>query len=153
MPRSCHALAMPGADVRQCHVGEQAAASFGERPPRHDMRAELFHNLLRLRLLVEDMHLHLVHGRDNLHVAGYVDEVVGVEVRYTYCPQLAFLAGILQGTVCSVSVAEWLVEQHQVDVVRLQFAQAPVDAAAAGYTVGNEKKRIFTGFDRNTFLL
>jgi len=32
--------------------------------------------------------------------------------------------GILQGAVCAVAVAERLVEQHQVDVVGAQAAQA-----------------------------
>ena len=122
-----HRLAVLAADFGQNRVREEAVAALGQRTPRHDARAELLHDALRLPLLVEDVRFDLIDRRDDLHIAGQVDEVVGVEVRNADSPQFSLLVRLLQCAVCTVAVAEGLVQQHQVDVVGLQAAQALVD--------------------------
>ena len=102
-------------------------AAFGERRPRHDARTELLHDTLRLDLLVEDMRFHLIDCRRDLHIAGQVDEVVGIEIRYADSAELSLFIGLLQRPICPVAVAEGLVQKHQVDVVGLQAAQALVN--------------------------
>ena len=129
-PAECHlghALAVLMADGLEHGVGEEAVASFGKRPPRHDAAAESVHVLAGFGLLVEYVGLDLIHHRRNLDVARQVDEVVGIEVAHADGAQFAVLVGVLEGAVCAVAVAEGLVEEHQVDVVRAQAAQALVD--------------------------
>ena len=46
------------------------------------MCTELLHDFLRFNLLVEDMGLDLIDCRNNLHIAGNVNEVVGIEIAY-----------------------------------------------------------------------
>lgn len=80
-----------------------------------------------LDLLVEHVRLHLVHHGRDLHVAGQGGQMVGVEVADTDGADLPLLVGLLQGAVCAVAVAERLVQQHQVNVVRAEPAEALVD--------------------------
>jgi hypothetical protein len=76
-----YAFAVFLSDLGQQRIREKTVATLGERPPRHDLRAELLHDPLRLDLLVEHMRFHLIDRRNDLHVAGQVDEVVGIEIR------------------------------------------------------------------------
>ena len=72
-----HAFAVLAADFCKHRIREETVAPLGKRSPRHDARAELFHDLLRLDLLVEDVRFHLIDRRNDFHVAGDVDEMVG----------------------------------------------------------------------------
>ena len=122
-----HRFAVLAADFGQNRVREESVAALGQRAPRHDARTELLHDALRLPLLVEDVRFDLIDRRDDLHIAGQVDEVVGVEVRNADSPQFSLLVRLLQCAVCTVAVTEGLVQKHQVDIVGLQAAQALVD--------------------------
>lgn len=83
------AFAVLPSNLRKNFVSKEIVASLGKRSPCHHARTELFHNLLSLNLLVEHMRLHLVDGRDYLHVAGKVDEMVRIEVGHADCANLA----------------------------------------------------------------
>ena len=83
------------------------------------MCTELLHDFLRFNLLVEDMCLDLIDCRNNPHIAGNVNEVVGIEITYPDSTEFTFLICFLQRPVCTVTVAEGLVQKHQVDVIRL----------------------------------
>lgn len=72
------------------------------------------------------MRLHLIHHRRDLDVAGQIYQMVGIEVAHTYGAELALLVGVLQRMVCTISVAEGLMQQHQVQVVGTELAQALV---------------------------
>lgn len=122
-----YALAVFTADFGQQRIRKETVASFGERSPRHDARTELLHDPLRLDLLVENMRLYLIHGRNDLHITGQIDEVVGIEIRNADSTQFTLFVSLFQCAVCPVTVAERLVQQYQVDIVRLQFTQALVD--------------------------
>ena len=78
----CHALAVFHADFSQLHIGKKTVATLCEWSPRHDVRAEFLHDFLRFSLLVEHMGFYLIDSRNDLHVAGNVDEVVRVEVAH-----------------------------------------------------------------------
>lgn len=78
----CYALAVFVTDFGQYRVGKEVVAAFGEGAPRHDACTELFHDFLRLGLLVEDVCFYLIDCRDDFHIAGDVDEVVGIEVAH-----------------------------------------------------------------------
>ena len=122
-----HGLAIFLADGFQHGVSEEVVASFCERPPRHDLRAVLLHDFLRLALLVEHVRLHLVHHRLDAAELGEVDEAVGIEVRHADGAELACPVRFLHGAVGAVVVVERLVDEQQVDVVSLELAQALVD--------------------------
>ena len=108
-----------GTDGYQSLVAEKVVASFGKRAPRHDVRAILLHNPLRLDLLVENVRLHLIHHRRYLAELGQVDEAVGVEVRHTDGTHLACPVRLFHRPPCAVVVVERLVNEQQVDVVGL----------------------------------
>ena len=65
--------------------------------------------------------------------------MVGVEIRDADGAEFSFLIRLFQCAVCTVSVAERLVQEHQVDIVRLQFTQALVDGSLCLFVavVGN----------------
>ncbi len=91
------------------------------------MCAKLFHVALRFNLLVEHMGLNLVDRRNNLHIACKVNEVVGIEIAYADCANFTLFICSFQCSVCPVTVAEWLVEEHKVDVVGAEFAQTLIN--------------------------
>ena len=122
-----HAFAVFVTDSGKSRIREKTVASLCQRSPGHDACAELLHDFLRFNLLVEDMCLDLVDCRNNLHVAGNVNEVVGIEIAYPDSTEFTFLICFLQSPVCTVTVAERLVQEHQIDVVRLQLAQALIN--------------------------
>ena len=76
-----YAFAVFAADSGQQRIRKETVATFGERSPLHDARTELLHDFLRLGLLVEYVRFHLIYRRHDLHVAGQVDKVVGIEIR------------------------------------------------------------------------
>lgn len=53
--------------------------------------------------------------------------MVGVEVAHAYGAQFPGLVSVLKGTIRAIAVAEWLMEEHKVDIVRLELAEALVD--------------------------
>ena len=85
------------------------------------------HDLVGLALLVEDMGLHLVDHRRDLHKATQVDEPVGVEVGHADGPRLAGLVGFLHGAPGAVIIVERLVDQQKVHIVAAQVFQRLVD--------------------------
>lgn len=74
------------------------------------------------------MSLDLVDCRRHLRELAQVDQPVGVEVGYPDGPQLAGPIGFLHGAICAVIITEGLMDQHEVDIIRLQIAQGLVDA-------------------------
>ena len=85
------------------------------------------------------MRFHLIDRRNDFHVAGDVDEMVGIEIRDADGAEFPFLVRFFQCAVCAITVAERLVQEHQVDVVRLQLTQALVDGSLCLFVavVGN----------------
>ena len=75
------------------------------------------------------MRFHLVHHRLDVAELCQVDETVGVEVRYANGTELASLVCFFHGAVSTVVVVEGLVDEQQVDVVGLQFAEGFVDGS------------------------
>ena len=55
-----HAFAVLATDFCKHRICEETVAPLGKRSPRHDARAELLHDALRLDLLVEDVRFHLI---------------------------------------------------------------------------------------------
>lgn len=117
-----HCLIVYAADFCKHRIGEEVVPAFGKRAPGHYACAEFLHDFLGFCLLVEDVGLHLVDGGNCLYIAGKVDEVVRVEVAYADSPQFAFFIGLFQCTVCAITVAERLVQEHEVYVVSLKPA-------------------------------
>ena len=114
-------------DLAEDGIGEEVLSSFGEGAPALMGDAVLVHPFAWLCLLLKDVRLHLVdHGLDVDKLA-QVDEAVGVEVGYADRAQLACPIGLLHGAPCPVVVAEGLVNEQQVDVVRAQLFQRRVD--------------------------
>ena len=101
----------------QYGIAEKIVATFGKWPPRHDLGAISLHDALRLLLLTEHMSLHLVYCRNDIHVLSKVDEVVGIEVCHAYSSHFTFPIGILQSTICAITIAERLMEEYKVNVV------------------------------------
>ena len=92
------------------------------------MCAVLLHNLLRLYLLVEHVGFHLIDHRRYFAELRQVDEAVRIEVRHADGAELARLVRFLHRPPRAVVVVERLVNEQQVDVVGLQFAQRFVNA-------------------------
>ena len=101
-----YALAVFTADFGQQRIRKETVASFGERSPRHDARTELLHDPLRLDLLVENMRLYLIHGRNDLHITGQIDEVVGIEIRNADSTQFTLFVSLFQCAVCPVTAIQ-----------------------------------------------
>ena len=72
------------------------------------------------------MGFHLIYSRNNFHITGNVDKMIRVKIAHADSSKFSFFICFFQCPVCAVTVAEWLVKQHQVDVIRLQLAQALV---------------------------
>ena len=67
-------------DPGQNRVGEEVVLALSQRPPGLQGRAVLGVPGAVVRLLIEDVGLHLVDGRGNLDVLGQVHEAVGEEI-------------------------------------------------------------------------
>lgn len=91
------------------------------------LHAVLDHVLVRHFLLLEDVRFHLVHCRDDLSKLAEIDEPIWIEVADADRPQLACFECILHRAVSAVVITEWLVDQHQVDVIALQIRQGLVN--------------------------
>ena len=92
------------------------------------MSAKLIHEFACLMLLVEYVGFYLVYHWRNLHVGRKIHQMVREEVAHADGTKLACLVSLFQVSIGSVAVAERLVQEHQVDVVGLQFAQTLIDA-------------------------
>ena len=108
-------------------IGEEVVASLGQWSPRHYLCAGFFHIFLSLDLLVEHVGFNLIDHRGDLHVCSEVYEMVGVEVADAYGADFALAVGIFKSAICAIAVAEGLMEQHEVDIIRAQAAEAFVD--------------------------
>ena len=124
----CRTLVVFRTDGYQRFVAEEVVASLGKRSPRHNMCAVLLHNLLRLYLLVEHVGFHLIDHWRYLAELRQVDESVGIEIRHADGSELARLIRFHHRSPRTVIVVERLVNEQQVDVVGLQFAERLVDA-------------------------
>ena len=82
------------------------------------LHAEFLHDLVRLLLLEKDVRLHLVDGGPDRAEIGKVDQAVGVKVAHADRADLAGMKRIFHGAVGAVVVAEGLVNEQQIDVVR-----------------------------------
>ena len=82
------------------------------------LHAEFLHDLVRLLLLEKDVRLHLVDGGLDRAEIGKVDQAVGVKVAHADRAYLAGMKRIFHGAVSAVVVAEGLVDEQQIDVVR-----------------------------------
>lgn len=91
-----YAFAAFAADFAKQRICKETVASFGERPPRHDARIELFHDSLRFDLLVEHMRLYLIHGWNDLHITGQIDKMVGIEIADADGTEFTFLVSLFQ---------------------------------------------------------
>lgn len=103
-------------------------------------------------LLLEYMGFYLVDGRLNLHKPAKVNQTVRIEVGHANGPNPPFLVGIFHGTVSAVIVVKGLMDQHQINVLRLELAQRGQQgclclfiAAVADPHFGRDKQ-LFTGY-------
>ena len=120
-------LAVLFAHSFQHSVLEDPVLRLGERRPCLVRHTVLHHHRMRGVLLAERMRLDLVHRRRNLRERAHVDQSLRVEVRDADSANLPRLVRILHRAVRAGIVAHRLVEQHEVDVVGAQAAQAFVD--------------------------
>lgn len=129
-PAECHlshAFAVFVTDSFEHWIGEEVVAAFGQWSLRHYLSAGFFHIFLSLDLLVEHVGLDLIDHRSDLHVCSEVYEMVGVEVADADGADFTLAVGIFESAVCAIAVAERLMEQHEVDIIRAQAAEAFVD--------------------------
>ena len=91
------------------------------------MSAELFHVFPSRDLLVENVSLNLIDRRNYLHITCEVDEMVRVEIAHADSTEFTFLICSFKSKICPVTIAERLMEKHQIDVISAEFAQALVN--------------------------
>ena len=99
-----------------------------KRSPSHHTCAEFCKYRLDGCLLYEGVALQLVHHRLYIHIVGEVEETARLEVAHSYGAHLAVVIGFLHRPPRAEHVAVRLMDEQQVDVIRLQLAQALVDA-------------------------
>jgi len=66
-------------------------------------------------------------------------KAVWIEVAHSDCTHFACLQCLLHGAISAVVVAEWLVDEQQVDVVGAELAQALVNACRCLLLAGIRK--------------
>ena len=120
-------LAVLVGDAGEHLVLEDAVLSLGEGRPGLVRHAKLGHGFVRRALLVERVRLDLVDRGRHLGEGAYVREPLGVEVGDADGAELAGAIGVLHGAPRAGVVSHGLVEQHEVDVVGAERAQALVD--------------------------
>ena len=101
-----------------------------QRPPGHHLRPGFREDGLDPGLLDERVALQLVHHRLHVHIMGEVEEAARLEVAYPDRPDLPGSVGLLHGPPGAEHIAVSLVDEHEVDVLCLQFAETLVDAPA-----------------------
>lgn len=110
-------------DFDQRLVGEHAVFSFCEQCPCHVLRTILDQIIMRRPLLVEHMRFDLVHSRLHFNETGKIDIAVGIEIAHADGAQFAGFISLLHRAIGAVVVAEGLMDEHEVDVIGLKFAQ------------------------------
>ena len=82
------------------------------------------------RLLVERVHFDLVDGGRDVVEGDDVHQAVVLEIAHADGAQLAAAIRILHGAPGAVHVAEWLVDEEQVQIIELQAPQRLRDGLA-----------------------
>lgn len=81
------------------------------------MSAYFVHVFACFALLVKHVRLYLIDHRCNLHICCEVHEMIREEIAHSDSAHFASLIGFLQVAIGTIAVAEWLVKEHEVDVV------------------------------------
>ena len=87
-------------------------------------------------LLDERVALQLVHHRFHIYIVGKVEETACLEVAHADGAHLASTIGLLHSPPRAEYVAVGLMDEQQVDILRLQLAQALVDALGSLFFTG-----------------
>ena len=105
-------------------IGKNIFQSFTQRRPCLRLYAQLFHNPQGVVLMIERMQLHLIdHGR-HCTVQTQVGQPLRTEVAHTNGSDLSIFIEFLKGAPRTVIVAVWLVNEIQIDIVKLQYARS-----------------------------
>ena len=122
-------LIILGTDSSQQIVLHDAVCSLStEWIPSHHLGAKLAKNRLNSSLLRKRVALQLVHHRLQVYVVCEVEETACLEVAHTDSTNLACTIGLLHSPPRTEYVAIGLMDEQQVDILRLQLAQALINA-------------------------
>ena len=118
---------MAFADGAEHFVVEQVVAALRKRGPRLGLHALFLHKSGTLPLLLERVHLHLVHSRRDVVEGLDVHQPIRMKVADPNGAQLACAVRVFHGAPGAVDISKGLVNQVQVQVVQLQACQRLVD--------------------------
>ena len=91
------------------------------------LNAVFFHDLMGRALLQERMGPHLIDRGCDLNELTQVHQPVRIKIGDADGPELSLPICLFHGAVSAVIVIEGLVDQHQIDVIALQFPQGLLD--------------------------
>ena len=121
-------LVVSFADLRENRVREEAVLSLGKRSPRHQAAVQFVQERTESLSLLEYVRLHLVYHRGDFVVDSKIHDVVGEEVAHADSAAFAGFIGFFKGAPGAVAVAEGLVQEHQIYVVRINAAKRLVES-------------------------
>lgn len=129
-------LAVRKTDLIEHRVLEKVVAALGERAPALRLHAVLLHHLDVVEALAERVDLDLIDVRNDFCVHGQISEAVGHEVCHADRADAPGFAEFLHGAPAAVVVAERLMDQVEVKIIKAEPLQGLLESALAALVAG-----------------